>query len=138
MSWTYIRTKDKFDGSIFVGRGGGLYSGCELGYIFGIGKLLFCVLELENLFNLHGNALKVEKRNANEDQIGYLADSLADKIAPLIGQDFLKTIKAEITDGRIAATEGMWTQGDGMQISCKSELYGYDSHKGIVRNILKK
>ena len=109
-----------------------------MGYIFGIGELLFCVLELENLFNLHGNALKVEKRNANEDQIGYLADSLAHKIAPLIGQGFLKTIKAEITDGRIAATEGMWTQGDGMQILCKSKLYGDDSHKGIVRNILKK
>ena len=34
-----------------------------------IGELLFCKLKPENLFNVHGNALKVVKRNGNEDQI---------------------------------------------------------------------
>ena len=33
----------------------------------GIGKLLFCELEPENLFNINGNELKVIKRNGNED-----------------------------------------------------------------------
>ena len=35
----------------------------------GIGELLFCKLLPENLFNVYGNALKVIKRNGNEDQI---------------------------------------------------------------------
>ena len=80
-----------------------------MSYILGIGEL-FC--KLENLLNVHGNALKVVKRNGNEDQsIGYLANSLAEKIASLMRQGFLKTIKDEITGKRIAATEGIWMQG---------------------------
>ena len=51
--------------------------------------------------------------------IGHLADSLAETIAPLMRQGFLKTIKAEITGEIIAATEGMWTQGGGIQIPYK-------------------
>ena len=74
----------------------------------GIGEMLFCQLEHESPFKVHGNALKVEKRNENEDQIiGHLLDELAEKIAPLLKQGFLKTIKAEIMNERIAATEEM-------------------------------
>ena len=43
----------------------------------------------------------------------------AAKIAPLMRQGFLKTIKAKIPGERIAATEIMWTQGGGIQIPCK-------------------
>ena len=35
----------------------------------GIGKFLFCELKPENLFNVHGNAYIVVKRNDNQDQI---------------------------------------------------------------------
>ena len=74
----------------------------------GIGELLFCELEHENLFNIYGSALKVVKRNGNEDQIiGHLPDPLAEKIALLMRQDFLKS---ETTGERVAAPEGMWTQ----------------------------
>ena len=101
--------------------------------------MLFCYLEPENLFIAHGNALKVAKRNGNWDQIsGHLPDSLAEEITSLMSQDFLKTIKAEITGGRIAATEGMWAQGSGIQIPCKYKLYGDYSNKDIVRNLFKK
>ena len=69
----------------------------------GIGELLFWELEPANLFNVHGNALKVVKRNKNEDQIiGHLPDSLAEKITPFMRQALLKTIKTEITGKRIA------------------------------------
>ena len=72
--------------------------------------MLFCQLELENLFNVHRSTLKVVKGNGNENQIiRHLLDSLAEKIALLMRQGFLKTIKGEITGERIAATEGMWT-----------------------------
>ena len=47
----------------------------------GIGELLFCKLELENLFSVHGNALKVVRKNGKEDQIiGHLPDSLLRKL----------------------------------------------------------
>ena len=98
----------------------------------GTGKLLFCELEPENLFHINGNELKVIKRNGNEDQIiGHLSDSLAEKIVPLMRHGFLKTIKDEITGERIAATEGMWVQGGGIQIRYKCKLYGNDSYKDI-------
>ena len=62
-----------------------------------IGKLLLCKLEPKNLFNDHGNALQVVK-SGNEDQIiGHLLDSLAEKIATLMKQGFLKANKTEIT-----------------------------------------
>ena len=48
-------------------------------------------------------------------------------------QGFFKTFKAEITGERIAATEGMWMQGDSTQISCKYKLYGGYFYKDIVR-----
>ena len=41
----------------------------------------------------------------------------------LMRQAFLKTIKAEIAGERIAATEGMWTKGVGIQIPCKYTLH---------------
>ena len=53
-------------------------------------------------------------------------------------QGFFKTIKAEITGERIAATEGMWMQSDSIQIPCKFKLYGSYFYKDIVRNILEK
>ena len=53
-------------------------------------------------------------------------------------QGFFKTFKAEITGERIAATEGMWMQGDSIQIPCKYKLYGGYFYKDIVRNMLKK
>ena len=33
----------------------------------GIGEFLFCELESDNLFKVHGNALTLVKRNGNED-----------------------------------------------------------------------
>ena len=58
----------------------------------GIAELLFCKLEPENLFNVHRSALKVVRRTGNEDQIiGHLPDSLTEKIAPLVRQDFNKS-----------------------------------------------
>ena len=42
--------------------------------------------------------------------------SWAAKIAPLMKQDFLKIIKAQITCKRIAATEGTWMQSGGIQM----------------------
>ena len=64
--------------------------------------------------------------------------SRAAKIAPVMRQDFLKTIKAEMTGEINAATEEMWMQGGGIQIPCKYKFYGDDSYKNIVRNLLKK
>ena len=87
-------------------------------------RKLFCESELENLFHVHGNALKVVKSKRNEDQIiGHLPDSLAEK---------------SIMDKTIAATEGMWMKGGGIQIPCKYKLYGNDSYKDIAKNILEK
>ena len=34
----------------------------------GIGEFLFCELESDNLFKVHGNAFTLVKRNENEDQ----------------------------------------------------------------------
>ena len=66
----------------------------------------FYELKPKNLFNVHGNELKVVKRNGNEDQIiEHLPDSLAETITSFMRQGSLKTIKAEITGGRIAVTE---------------------------------
>ena len=64
--------------------------------------------------------------------------SRAAKRAPLMRQGFLKTIKAEITGKKIAAREEMWMQGGGIQIPCKYKLYGDDSYKHVLRNVLKK
>ena len=50
-------------------------------------------------------------------------------------QDFLKTIKTETMKKTIAALEGMWMQGGGIQIPCKYKLYRDDSYKDVVRNI---
>ena len=61
----------------------------------------------------------------------------AAKIAPLMRQGFLKTIKAEISGKRIAATEGMWIQDGGIQIPSKYKLYEGDSSKDNVRNSLE-
>lgn len=55
-----------------------------------------------------------------------------------MSQDFLKTIKAEIRGEIIAATEGIWAQGNGIQIPCKYKLYRDYSNKDIVRNLFKK
>ena len=83
-----------------------------------IEEFLFCKLEPENLFNVHGNTLKVIKRNGNEDHIiGHLSDLLAEKIAPSMRQGFRKTIKSEITGEGNAAPGGVWRQGDGIQIN---------------------
>ena len=42
--------------------------------------------------------------------------SWAAKIAPLMKEDLLKIIKAEITCKRIVATEGTWIQSGGIQM----------------------
>ena len=57
--------------------------------------------------------------------------SQAAKIVPLMRQGFLKTIKAQIKGERIAVKE-MWTQGSGLQITCKYKLYGNDSYIKIL------
>ena len=96
----------------------------------GIAKRSFCELEPENIFNVGGNAVKVVKKDRNEETIiGYLPDSLAEKVALMMRRKLIEVVEVEITGESVPALQGMWTQGGGIQILCKYRLHADKSNK---------
>ena len=73
-------------------------------------------MQMEVFFLPNINPLYISLLNNNQQPQMVKIASWAAKIAPLMKQDFLKIIKAQITCKRIAATEGTWMQSGGIQM----------------------
>ena len=101
-----------------------------------IGDKFDCLLEPENVHSASRNAIKIVRTDGII--IGHVPEPVAQRLAPLIRSGVVSHVTAEVTGASLAAHEGTWTQGGGIEIPSKYKLRGQNTEEINVRQTFVK